>query len=140
MMKQTSKKMTVNDFVESVDKEEKFIKKLREQQKDKQETEENRKTFHKCLQRLLKKNHCTHQLLSEAVQKLHEEVCRLFTISRVLEIMKFSFSRRITTLTLLQESTISLEIHAPSHCEKMNNRNKKSKLKISVHPAGTIAE
>lgn len=76
MMKQTkaNKKMMVNDFA-SVAKEEKFIKKLREQQKDKQETEENRKTFQKCLQRMLKRTHGTHQLLGDTEQKMHEEVC-----------------------------------------------------------------
>jgi hypothetical protein len=73
-MTKTSKKTTVNDFA-SVEEEQKFIKKLRKQQKDKQEAEENRKTFHKCLRRILNRNHSTHQLLSDAVEKLHEEVC-----------------------------------------------------------------
>lgn len=71
MKQQTAKKMTVNDLA-SVATEEKIIKKLREQQKDKQEAEENRKTFHKCLHKILNRKHRTHQLLTEAVQ---EEVC-----------------------------------------------------------------
>jgi hypothetical protein len=66
------KKMTVDDFA-SVAEEEKFIKKLK-QRKDKQETEENRKTFHKCLRRMLNRNFDTHQLLNETA-RLHEEVC-----------------------------------------------------------------
>jgi uncharacterized protein YpuA (DUF1002 family) len=70
MQSKANKKTTVNDFT-SVDEETKFIKKLKKQQKDKQETEENRKTFHKCLRRMLKRNQSTHQLLSDAEQ----EVC-----------------------------------------------------------------
>lgn len=66
------KKMTVDDFA-SVVQEEKFIKKLKQKRKDEQETEENRKTLHKCLRRMLHRND-THQLLNENVQKMHEEV------------------------------------------------------------------
>lgn len=75
MMKHTKadKKITVVDFA-SVAQEEKFIKELKEQRKDKQETEENRKTFHKCLRRMLNREN-THQLLNDTMQKMHEEVC-----------------------------------------------------------------
>jgi len=70
MMKhQTAKKMTVDDFASVATEEEKFITRLREQQKDKRGADENRKTFHKCLNKYFSKHHRTHQLLNE----VHEE-------------------------------------------------------------------
>lgn len=83
---QAAKKLTVNDLA-SVATEEKFIKRLKEQQHDKQEAEENRKTLHKCLHKILNRRHRTHQQLNEVVQ---EEV-RYFeniSISRTLVLMK----------------------------------------------------
>lgn len=69
--------MTVNDS-SSVATEEKIMKKLREQQKDNKAADESRKTFHKCLHKILNRNG-THQLLNEAA---HEEVCYLAAIFR----------------------------------------------------------
>lgn len=75
--KQSTKKLPVNDFA-SVTAEERFIKKLKEQQ---QGTEESRKTLHKCLQKLLKRDcRITHQLLGE----VHDEVCSHYFYSRHL--------------------------------------------------------
>lgn len=72
MKQQTAKKLAGND-VASVVMEEKLIKKLKEQQ----EAEENRKTFRKCMNKMLGSNHDTHQLLRE----VHDEVCYLNAIS-----------------------------------------------------------
>lgn len=106
---QTAKKLTVNDLA-SVATEEKFIKRLKEQQNYKQEAEESRKTLHKRLHKILNRKHRrTHQQLNEVLQ---EEV-RYFeniSISRTLLIMKFSSYRILMTLMSNQESTINLEI------------------------------
>lgn len=74
--KHSTKKLPVNDFA-SVAAEERFIKKLKEQQKQQQGAEESRKTLHKCLQKLLKRDcRITHQLLSE----VHDEVCARYFV------------------------------------------------------------
>lgn len=84
---QTAKKLTVNDLA-SVATEEKFIKRLKEQQHDKQEAEENRKTLHKCLHKILSRKHRTHQQLNEVVQEEVRYFENIF-ISRTLVLTKF---------------------------------------------------
>lgn len=115
MMKQHStKKLPVND-VASVAAEERFIKKLREQQKEHRGAEESRKTLHKCLHKLLHRNHRnTHQLLSEVL----EEVCYhyLSFSFRQLELtMSSPFSRAMRMLISLQEFTIDSATPARNH-------------------------
>lgn len=106
--KHSTKKLPVNDFA-SVAAEERFIKKLKEQQKQQQGAEESRKTLHKCLQKLLKRDcRITHQLLSE----VHDEVCARYFVQLPLNTWTnedFSIhSRNNKTLTSLQEFMISL--------------------------------
>lgn len=50
----------------------KFINKLKEQRKDELEARAHRKTFQKCLNKILKRNCTRHDAVQ---QKLHEEVC-----------------------------------------------------------------
>lgn len=89
----------------------KFISK---HQKENQAAEENRKTLHKCLFKILNRKHRTHhQPLKTEEQKAQGEVsyikCNLD--NKVLELIKFftSLSRILMTFTLHQEFMKNLE-------------------------------
>lgn len=102
--KHSTKKLPVNDFAR-VAAEERFIKKLKEQR---QGAEENRKTLHKCLYKLLRRDcRITHQLLGD----VHDEVCCDYFVHFPLDTWTnedFSVRSTSKTLTSLREYTISL--------------------------------
>lgn len=70
MKHQEMKQMSSDDNFNNDKRGEKIIKMLKEQRKDELEAKEHRKTFHKCLHKLLSLNRTRH-----AEHKLHEEVC-----------------------------------------------------------------